>query len=244
MSIKMKSVTHHSEDQVRKCLRAMRGMEHVSDETVALIASVGMLKQFRSGENIWRVGDPGEFLAIVVEGLIEVTRQAGEDDNAIIGLFGPNDVIGLPAVLGRSAFPGTARVITSGTEVVKCYVRPLLQGSSHQTLELHSWLRENLLLHTQILQDKIDILGAGTAEKKIMTLFLHLLRRFGQKETHLRYRIPLKLTRDQVARLTKTRVETVIRLCSAWKRQHLIQWTKTGILIENVSAVERATLSN
>lgn len=103
-----------------------------------------------------------------------------------------------------------------------------------------SGLREMLLNHEQILRDKIDIINAPSVDCRIFELLKHLIRRFAQHESQIRHYIPLRLTRQQMGRLIDVRVETIIRTINRWKKMNLVQWTKEGILIENLTLLEKS----
>ncbi len=192
------------------------------------------------------MGDPGEFIAVVVSGLIEITRYTTADEETAIGIFGPSDVIGILAVIKKIPYPGSARSIMKDSEVIKFYLRPALHGKGTQKveLEIQTWIREMLLQHEQVLRDKIDMLSAGSVENRVFELLTHLIRRFGKQEVHLQHTIPLRLTRAQIGRLVHVRVETIIRLINRWQKQRLIVWTQQSILIENLPLLEKSLSKN
>ncbi len=225
-------------------LRSLRCTAKLSSEAQTQLASVAVKQKFSSNEFIWEMGDPGEFIAIIVSGLVEISRYTNADEEMTIGVFGPSDVVGLSAVIKKTTYPGSARALIKGSEVIKLYLRPLLQGRGIQVTELQTWIREMVLHHEQILRDKIDMLNAGNVENRVFELLNHLIRRFGQQESHLQYFIPIRLTRAQIAKLIDVRVETIIRLISRWQKQRLIAWKESGIRIENLTLLEKNLSKN
>lgn len=227
-------------------LKELRCVRSLSQKTIALLASCAVKKKYKEGQIIWKAGDPGDFFAILSTGLAEITRHsATSDEESLMGIFGPSDAIGLSALLGQSTFPGNATAITKDTALIKLYIRHLIKpGASIQTEtseELGSWLRELFLAHEQVLRDKIDILHSGSVEGRAIELMLHLIRRFGDRDSHNRSKkcvIPVGLTRARLAKLINVRVETAIRLISKWKKAHLVQWNKNQIIIEDLSLLE------
>ena len=237
----------HNEKALRTIATDLKGLRctaSLSAEIQALLASVAVKRKFKANEPIWEMGDPGEFLAIIQTGLIEVARYSSRDEEMTMGVFGPSDVIGISAVMKKTAYPGSARALVDGSELIKLYLRPVLQRKDPIVTEIHTWIREMMLLHEQVLRDKIDILNAGSVENRVFELLHHLIRRFGKHESHLRHVIPIHLTRAQVGKLTDVRVETIIRLISKWHRQNLVHWTKDGILIENLPLLEKSLSKN
>ena len=225
-------------------LKQLRCTANLPSEVQALLASVAVKRKFKANEYVWEIGDPGEFLAIVQSGFVEVARYSSSDEEMAMGVFGPSDVIGISAVMKKTVYPGSARIIAPGSELIKLYLRPILQRKDPIIAEVHTWIREMMLLHEQVLRDKIDILNAGSVESRVFELFNHLIRRFGKHESHLRHFIPIQLTRAQVGKLTDVRVETIIRLISKWQKQNLVRWAKDGILIENLPLLEKSLTRN
>lgn len=224
---------------------SLRCTSRLSSEARALIASVAVKRKLLAEDYLWQMGDPGEFIGIIVSGLVEITRYSSSgDEEMTMGIFGPSDVIGLSAVMKKTPYPGNAKSLVKETEVIKLYLRPLLQTKSPHITEIHTWIREMFLLHEQVLRDKIDILNAGAVENRVFELITHLIRRFGRHESHLRHYIPIRLTRAQAAKMTDVRAETIIRLISRWQKQHLLSWTQDGILIENLPMLEKNLTKN
>ena len=225
-------------------LKRLRCTAGLSPETQMQLASAAVRRKYGGSEYVWELGAPGEYIAIIVSGLIEISRYTSSDEEMTMGVFGPSDVIGISAVMKKIAYPGSAKSLVKDSEVIKLYLRPLLQNKSTQTEELQTWVREMVLHHEQVLRDKIDILNAGSVENRVFELINHLIRRFGRQESHLKHFIPIRLTRTQVGKLIDARVETIIRLISRWQRQKLIKWSQDGILIENLSLLEKSLAKN
>lgn len=224
-------------------LKALDLMRGASAGLIQGIAETSAIRNFSANDCIWKAGDSGEFFAIIISGLIEGTRYAAREGETVISLFGPSDVIGLPAVIRKSTYPGTARVLTTAATIVKCFPHALLSASHPHALEFQAWLRDAFLRYEQILRDKIDILNAGTVECRVFELLIHLLRRFGKPESAMAHFIPIRLTRAQIGRMTNVRGETVIRIISRWQKEHLVTWTKEGIRVNNLSLLEKSIAS-
>lgn len=221
-------------------LRSLRCTSELSTEALTALASAAVKRTYKPRECIWKIGDPGEFIAIVMSGAVAITRHSGGNEEMTVGIFGTTDVIGISAVIQKKPYPGTAKVLANDTEIIKCYIRPLLNENTSVTQELQSWIREMILLHEQILRDKIDIINAGSVELRVFELLKHLVRRFGQHESAVKHTIPIGLTRAQVGNLVDIRPETIIRLISRWQKQKLLEWSGEGILIRDMDLLEKS----
>lgn len=206
----------------------------LSDPALKALTEVSVRRAVRSGQCLWKMGDPADFVGVILSGCFEVTRLSPAGTETCMAVFGQADVIGMSAVLRKTAYPGTARAISQGSEVIKMYLRPIVQRNDPTLAqEIGDWLREMVLIHEQILRDKVDIVSAGRVEQKVFELLVQLNRRFGVRESRSRSRIPLKISKTQVSRLVDARVETVIRLLGQWKKKGLVYFDRTGILVSD-----------
>lgn len=221
-------------------LKALKCMNGLSPETLSLLASAGVLRTISANEHIWNMGDSADCICVVISGLVEISRQPRNANEIIMGFFGPSDVMGISAVLQKATYPGTAKALFKGTEVLKLFVRQALLPKGPQQAELQSWLREMLLRHEQVLRDKIDVVNAGSVENRVFELLCQLARRFGRSEPNSRITIPIRITRAQIGKIADARVETIIRLLSRWQKQKLLRWAPEGIVVENLSLLEKA----
>jgi CRP/FNR family transcriptional regulator len=219
---------HHLKD-----LKACRGL---SDEALKQIAEVSSLKKVKKNDFLWRVGDPGEFAALIISGMFEISKNVGRRNETCMGLFSTNDLVGLSAIYKKNSYPGSCKALTSGAEVIKLYLRPIANKTKDAIAEeISFWIRDNLLLHEQIVRDKVDFLCAGSIEERVFEAIDHLARRFGQPVYRDIVYIPLKITRNQIARMIDSRVETVIRTINQWNKKDLIQWDQEGIKVKLMS---------
>jgi len=218
-------------------LRRLKCGRNLSNTALRVIADVSIRKKIALGKNLWSMGDPGEFVAILLGGAIEVSKININGSETCMGIFGPSDAVGVSAVMKKTQYPGTAKSISKNTEVLKLYLRSVLQEKNHPAYEeISTWLRELLLSHEQILRDKIDILSAGRVERRAIELLSQLASRFGQK-VGKSYFIPILISKTQISRLVEVRVETIIRLLSGWSKLGLIEFQKNGIFIQDLEQI-------
>ena len=76
----------------------------------------------------------------------------------------------------------------------------------------------------------------GSVEYRAARLFTTLAERMGRREKE-GVSIPLALSRQEIADLVGTTVETAIRVMSRWQKEGLIETDKAGFLIRNPMAL-------
>jgi CRP/FNR family transcriptional regulator len=190
-------------------------------------------------EIVWSSGDPSNYFVTILNGTMTVSRSNDQGDENTLGVFGPGDVIGLSAVLRGSPFPATARSCSSATEILKIsssaiHLSTVAPDFNSEQSALDLWLQNLVLAHERILQDKIQIIGAGSVPDRTRELMRSLVRRFGNETDGHENFIPLALTKTLVAKLVGARVETVIRLLRSWEKAGALEMTRQGIYIRSL----------
>jgi CRP/FNR family transcriptional regulator len=220
--------------------RKLKATQHLSDSAIQVIADVSIRKKVPFGKKLWSMGDPAEFVGLLFSGVVEINRINSNGKETCMGIFGPSNAVGISAVLKKDQYPASAKSVSKDTEVLKIYLRPVLQDKKHSAYEeISTWLRELLLSHEHILRDKIDILSSGRVEQRVIELLRQLTIRFGLKKGRSSYTIPFAISKTQISRLVEVRVETIIRLLSSWTKDGLILFEKRGIQIPDLERLEQ-----
>lgn len=70
----------------------------------AFAQSVGTLVHHHAGNEIFREGDPADFMYVVLSGTVVVESRGRE-----VGILGPNDAIGMTSLIDKQPRPNTVR---------------------------------------------------------------------------------------------------------------------------------------
>lgn len=208
-------------------LRAARLFRGLPDAPLAALAAATTEARYPSGASLWREGDPATRVVSIVSGLVEITRQSAAGDPATWALFGPREAIGVPAALARAAYPADAIALTdvvTTLEVRADALADLMAARADVALAVNG----ALLDHTRALHHKIGVMTAGPVPQRLATLLRELVARFGDEASDGRVLLPVALSRAQLAALVGARVETVIRVVSAWQKAGWLATDRDG----------------
>ncbi len=195
-----------------------------------------MTTELKKGDFLWKRLDPGEYCAFVVEGLVEIVNENKSGNELIMGIFGPGDMIGLSAILKKTQYPASAIVSSKNSKILKFFIRSIDRDLAGQDWEnMLNWQRERLLIHEQILRDKIMILGAGDLSARIIELFDNLQMRFSKSQdvNPNKIIIPISITKTQIAKIIEARVETVIRILNKWEKADYLKMGDQSVILNN-----------
>ena len=191
-------------------------------------------------EVLWRTGAPTTHFSIIVRGLLKIVRPLANGREAIMGLFGPRESIGDAALIQGNAYPASA-VVCSETAIVARIPREVVLAEMERWPGLGISMNRAIAERVQSLQAKVQILSAGGVDARLATLLLDLGERFGDQFEDDRIVIPLQLSRQELANLVSTTLETTIRVMSRWQKAGWVETNAEGFVLCNPEALREAS---
>jgi CRP-like cAMP-binding protein len=200
------------------------------------LAPLCRMRGFEKGETIFREGDPADRIWFVHIGRVKIVKAAGGRD-VILEILGPGEPVGAVAVFERRPFPASAVAIEpSGLlSIPEREFFALLEKRPEMMRHVLAGLTYRLMMVNKRLADM-----TGSAEQRAARLFLTLADRVGLPIGSA-ITIPLTLSRQEVADLIGTTLETAIRLMSRWQKDGLVLTEKTGFVIPDPAALRALT---
>ncbi len=190
------------------------------------VAPLCRMRGYEKGETIFREGDPADRIHFVHIGRVKIVKSAGARD-VIVEILGPGEPVGAVAVFERRPFPASA-VTLEPSGILSIPEREffaLLENRPEMMRHLLAGLTYRLMMVNKRLADL-----TGSAEQRAARLFLTLADRVGVSSSD-GVRIPLTLSRQEIADLLGTTLETAIRLMSRWQKEAIVLTEKDGFVI-------------
>lgn len=197
-----------------------------------LLAPLCRMRGYEKGEVIFHEGDPADRIHFVHVGRVKIVKSAGGRD-VILEILGPGEPVGAVAVFERRPFPASAVAIEpSGLlSIPEREFFALLEKRPEMMRLVLAGLTYRLMMVNKRLADM-----TGSAEYRAARLFLTLADRVGLPKGE-GVVIPLTLSRQEIADLIGTTLETAIRLMSRWQKEELVLTEKTGFVIPSVTTL-------
>jgi CRP-like cAMP-binding protein len=189
------------------------------------------------GEALFRAGESAEQVTLVVSGLLKIVRYMPDATEAILGLFGPREAVGLIAVLQRRPYPATAIALSGEVEVLSIRGADVLEAMSRDTTLALS-INQALMYQAKILHEKIDVMSAGSVPQRLASLLGMLAERFGDELEDGTTAVPVALSRGELSSLIGARVETTIRVLSRWQKAGLLETNRDGFCLRDQATLE------
>ena len=218
-------------------LRRLPFFRRVSSELRARVAAVARLKQYEKGELIFAEGDPAHAFIVIVTGRIKVFKSTPSGKEIILEIFGDGDPLGAVAVYEGAPFMASALALEPSQllsidhreflrllEEYPAFVRGLLSGLTIRLAELTRRLAE---------------LTGARVEARFARLFLKLCEQIGREERNGVF-VPMPLSRQELADLTGTTIETAIRIMSRWQKEDVLHTESDGFVVLDREALDEA----
>ena len=184
---------------------------------------------------IFLEGDAAEFVYVVVEGRVKIVKQAPSGKEVILEIFSPAEVFG-GATLLLDRHPATAVAMEAG--VVLCLPRAHYQALLKRFPPLAFQIIERLAERLRDAHQVIRGLAADRVEARTARLLFKLADKIGVPAGG-GTRLPLHLTRQDVADMVGCTLETAIRILSRWQKEGLIKTEEGVITILNRQELDR-----
>ena len=191
----------------------------LSAKDMAALAAAARDVAYRPREYVFREGEPARRFCLVKRGHVKILRHSRSGKDIVLELLGPGEVFGGVAVIERRPYPASAQATEASvvTEIPQDVVLALAER--HPSI-----VREMALLIGQRLRaahESIISLAADPVEARLAAVLLRIAEREGVRMRD-RVTLPFPLTRQSLADMTGTTVETAIRVLGRWQREGLI----------------------
>lgn len=207
----------------------------VSVEDRSRLLSVASVRDYDRGDHVFREGDPSDHFLVVVTGRVKVYKHSPDGHDVILEMFGPGGPLGAVAAFESRPYPASAAAL----EPTECLLIP--RPAFFAMLERHPSLVRGLLsglsLRLVELTTRLAELTGGRVEVRFARLFLKLADQLGRPERGGVF-IPLSLSRQELADLSGTTIETAIRIMSRWGKDNVLRTEKDGFVVIDRAALE------
>lgn len=201
---------------------------------VEALAAVAVEEPLRPRQFVFMEGDPARWLCVVRRGRVKIVKHSSAGRDVVLELLGPGEVFGGVAVIERRAYPAAAQAIEP-TVVVKIPAEVVVSLAERQP----SLIREMALVMGRRLRaahDAVRSLAVEPVERRLAATLVRLAEREGVRQGR-ELALPFHLTRQSLADMAGTTVETTIRVVSRWIRDGLVADEGGRLVLRDLAAL-------
>ncbi len=185
----------------------------------------------RKKEAIFSEGDPSEWFYIVTEGKVKITKLSQEGKEIILEVIHPMDFFGGLAVIRGFPYPANA-VAMEDSKLLKIS-RSHLMRVLDRFPNLMYCMAQQVGDRMKQSHETLKSIALERVEARIASLLLKLSDKTGVKSAD-GVVIDMKLTKQDIAEMVGTTVETSIRTMSKLKKAGVVGEKEGKIVIKNL----------
>jgi len=204
-------------------------LEGIPEEDLKEISQYFHIKEFKKNDYIFFEGDEEPGIYIVIDGIVKLIKETADGKTVILRLVTPKEVFGW-LVMGDSK-PSSTYTAQALIDTKVLYVS---NKDFLKLLNLYPALAVKITCDASKMlleaYDRLKSLAAEKVEGRIANLLLELSRKIGKEEDG-KIVIKAPITRQDLAEMTGTTVETAIRIMSKWKKEGIVNTERGKIEI-------------
>jgi CRP-like cAMP-binding protein len=209
--------------------------EFLEAEELDRLYSLCTTEKFDKGEYVFLECDQPRNLYVVVKGEVKLLKQTEDGRETIVEMAYPGEIFGEEAIFDGQPYPMTAQALEDVEllAVTRTDFFTFLRDNPDLALEIITELGTRL----REAQNTIRALAMERVEWRIARVLLMLSRKAGIVEDD-GVSIDLPLTRQDIADMAATTVETTIRVLSNFKKMGLVETEKGKIILRDKKHLE------
>jgi len=204
----------------------------LSAEERARLAQQSVRRHYEKDEYLFLEGDPARWVVLVTAGRVKMIKHSESGRETILATFGPGEIVGEVAVLVGEAYPATAQAMEPAVTLSLSRAAYVDLVRSHPEL---AWaLIEELGRRLQQAHEAIRSLSVEKVERRVARVLLRMANTAGERLEDPRapgaVRITIPLSRQDIADMAGTVIETAIRAMSKFQKQGYLE-TRDGRIV-------------
>jgi len=206
----------------------------LSNDVRRALARLAEPRTVTANTEIMTEGEPAKGLYIMLQGRVKMSRRTPSGTRALLALFGPGDLFGAVTALSGQDANATMTTLERSEflEVPQEGLRSLLSSRPDLLGEILPLLSQQLVECRNCLVEAIS----ARVEVRFAHLFLKLGDKIGRRDGNDIF-IPVALSRQDLADMTGTTLESSIRVMSRWGKASVVETVEGGFILHDRDAL-------
>lgn len=217
-------------------LAALPVFAGLSDRDWEKITDLFNERQYQKDDYIFLEGEAPEALYIVKTGKVKVLRHSTDGKDVVLRVASPGQMLGAVATFDGGGYPGTAQAIEDCTLLLLARNDCLTLVARYPVFALA--VINDMGNRLRSSAEQIRSLAVERVEQRIARVLLKLGVSAGSDLPAEGRVIEMPLTRQDVADMTGTTVETAIRVMSKFRRNNLIRTRRGKVVLVDLEALQ------
>jgi CRP-like cAMP-binding protein len=209
---------------------------HLSHDAIVEINRLFEDRDIAAEQAVYFEGDPGESLYLVATGKVKLMRHALSGREILLDILQAGEYFGHLAIASQKGYSETAIAQTD------CCILQISAQNFERVLNRYPDVTIKVLKavgqRLEESQETIKQLSVYTTEQRIAATLLRMARKLGEeKQTGMLIQLPF--SRQDLAAMTGTTVETVSRVMSRFAAEGLISTGRKWVVVNDLQGLEQ-----
>jgi CRP-like cAMP-binding protein len=205
-------------------------------DSVAALARRADLVDRSPGDELCVEGTPALAMFLMVRGVVKLVRALETGRDVIVELIGRGDILGEAALADAGRYDARAVCLHPSTVLV------LPRAAALDFLASHPDAVRNLVaaMHESVMRahSRVEDMAIFGVRQRIARFLIRLADWAGRSDGG-RVVVPVALSRQDLAALVGTTMETAIRVMSGLRREGLVRPARLGVVLVDRAALEQ-----
>lgn len=207
----------------------------LSERELSELEQTSLKETFKKKESIFSEGEPARWFCILTKGKIKITKLSYDGKEIILELIKAPDFFGGLAVLKGFPYPASA-IAMEESEVIKI-PREVFLKLVEKYPSINKAMLSFLIDRVKVTQETLKNVAFERVETRIASALLRLSEKYGRTEED-GLMIDLRLTKQELADMVGTTVETAIRVMSRFKKSGYLNEKDGNIIIKDINKLK------
>lgn len=207
-------------------MEGLRGFRMLSAPDRELIAAATREQAVAQGKVLFSEGEPADALWAVKEGLVHIIKFGPEGREIVLEVIPSGELFGAVAALQSRPYPASA--IAVDPSVVWYLPASLARELCQKHPTLRAAILDQVTSRLRDAHDRLRSIALERVEQRLARMLLTLADKIGQQRAGV---TEVSITRQELADMIGTTVETTIRVTSKWQQAGIISSSRNRIAL-------------
>lgn len=215
-------------------IQDLKGFRTLSPTDRAAIAAATHELRVTAGKVLFGEGQTADSLWAVKEGLVHIVKSGPDGREIVLEVIPPGQLFGAVVALQNRPYPASA--VAAADSVVWRLPASLARELCQKHPTLRSTILDQVTTRLRDAHERLRSVALERVEQRLARLLLSLAEKIGETKGSVTV---LNVTRQELADMIGTTVETTIRITSKWQQTGLVSSSRHQVGLVDAAALRR-----
>jgi CRP-like cAMP-binding protein len=196
----------------------LKGFRTLPEVDRTRLAAATRVQAFERGATVFGEGAAADRVWAVKAGLVHIVKFGASGRELVAEVIPPGELFGAIVALEDRPYPATA--VSAEASLVGSIPATLARALCQKYPALRAAILEQVTTRLRAAHDRLQSVALEPVEQRLARLLLTLADKFGRQQDGM---LVVSATRQELADMIGTTVETAIRITSKWQRDGIVR---------------------